>query len=144
MKRYISLLLALLLMVGLLAGCGNTEEKPSTEPSTGTTTEPSQAPDDGGDPTDEPSDEFPLPLTEDEVTFDYWLPNSYSFDGFSSYDDNVFYQWMEEKTGVHINFINPPSSGVTEAFQTMILSEDYPDFIYRIFSYYSGGVDKAI
>lgn len=83
MKRYISLLLALLLMVGLLAGCGNTEEKPSTEPSTSTTTDPTQAPDDGNDPTEEPSDEFPLPLTEDEVTFDYWLPNSMTFEGYS-------------------------------------------------------------
>lgn len=144
MKKYISLLLALLLMVGLLAGCGNTEEKPSTAPSTDPTTEPTQAPNNGDDPTTEPVDEVKLPLTEDDVTFDYWLPNSMTFEGYSGSEDSEFYKWMEKQTGVHINFINPPSSGVTESFQTMVLSEDYPDFIYRVFSFYSGGVDKAI
>lgn len=149
MKKALALLLALLMMCSLLAGCGNNgDENPSTEPTSSDTvsTEPSElpsyeAPDEGSD-TD--IYEVQLPLTEDTVSFDYWVPNGSTFDGFSTYADNLFYQWMEEQTGVHLNFNHPAVGGESEAFQTMVLSQDYPDFVWGVFSYYTGGVDKAI
>lgn len=141
MKKVLSLLLALLMMAGLLAGCAGGEENPSTP----TSTEPSSAPSYEAPVSTEPgSNEIELPLTEDDVTFDYWVTNSASFEGYSSFNDNLFYQWMEEKTGVHLNFIHPTVGSENENFQTMILSNDYPDFISFFSNYYSGGVDKAI
>ena len=141
MKKALSLLLAVLLMVGLLASCGNGEENPSAP----TSTEPSAAPSYEAPVSIEPGDtEIELPLTEDEVTFDYWVTNSASFEDYSSFNDNLFYQWMEEQTGVHLNFIHPTVGSESETFQTMILSNDYPDFISFFSNYYSGGVDKAI
>ena len=77
MKKTLCLLLAVLMLAGLLVGCGGGEEKTSTPPSsapTGTTsTEPA---------TDEPSDEPPahegaeieLPLSEDVITLDWMVP----------------------------------------------------------------------
>ncbi len=144
MRRTFALLLALLLTVGLLAGCNGSDEEtdPSSEPdNTDPTTVPSFVP---IDPDDQEFDEIELPLTEDEHTFTYWQQNGYSFEDFSTYDDNLFYQWMEEQTGVDIEWIHPPAGSETENFQTMVLSADYPDFIQGIKGYYTGGVDKAI
>ena len=141
MKKVFCLLLAVLMMAGMFAGCGGgQEEDPSTAPSTNPTSNPTPINQD--DPTELP--EVELPLTDDTVEFDYWYPSTYSFEDFNSYDDNLFFQWMEEQTNVHLNFIHPASGGATENFNTMILSGDYTDFIHMLKNYYSGGVDKAI
>ncbi len=145
MKKIFALLLAVLMVAGLMSGCSNGEETTSTEPSTSASSNPSTAPSYEA-VTDEPSDgsEFDFPLVDDTLTLDYWVPNSASFEGFSSYNDNLFYQWMAEKTGVVMNFAHPASGSETEAFQTMVLSNEYPDLVWGVSTYYTGGVDKAI
>ena len=146
MKKVLALLLALLMMAGLLAGCEKGEETPSSEPTqsgnTDPTTVPSFDPNAAGDGTD--PYEYELPLTEEDISFTYWIPNSSSFEEFSTYDDNLFYQWMEEQTGVDIIFEHPAVGSETEAFQTMILSGSYPEFVQGIKNRYNGGADKAI
>ena len=144
MKKTLALLLALLMMAGLLAGCGSSEEtNPSTEPGN-TNTDPTTAPSFVPVDENEEIEDYELPLTEDEVQFTYWIPNGQSFETFSTYDDNLFYQWMEEQTGVDLVFEHPATGSEKEAFQTMILSNDYPEFVQSIKGYYDGGVDKAI
>ncbi len=146
MKKFIALLLALLMMAGLLAGCGGGEETPSTEPSSeGTTsTEPTAAPSyEGPVESTEPA-EIELPLVDDIHDFEYWIENPYSFEDFSTYGDNLFFQWMEDQTNVHIVWNHPASGSVQEAFQTMILSNELPDFIQGVKGYYTGGVDKMV
>ncbi len=146
MKKFIALLLALLMMAGLLAGCGGGgEETTSQEPSSGTTsTEPTNAPTYEA-PTEsvEPT-EIELPLVEDIHEFEYWIANGYSFEEFSTYADNLFFQWMEDQTNVHIKWNHPASGSESEAFQTMILSNELPDFIQSVKNYYTGGVDKMV
>ena len=145
MKKFIALLLALLMMAGLLAGCGGGgEETTSQEPSGTTSTEPTNAPTYEA-PTEsvEPT-EIELPLVDDIHTFEFWIQNGYSFEDFSTYADNLFFQWMEDQTNVHIEWNHPASGSETEAFQTMILSNELPDFIQSVKNYYTGGVDKMI
>lgn len=146
MKKVLALLLALMMVFGLLAGCTDSGEE--------ATNDPTAAPTSGSDPTSAPTappapsgDEIPafeLPITEDDITFEWWHQDSYSFEGYSSTEDSLFWKWMEEQTGVTIDFVNPAAGSEAESFQTMVLSGDASDFISYIQRYYSGGVDKAI
>ena len=82
----------------------------------------------------------------DGSSFTYWC----SMDGASSvslesYADMLFYQELEKRTGVHIDFIHPvKGSKGSEAFVTMISSSDLPDMIEYTWSLYSGGPELAI
>ena len=147
MKKLLALLLALLMVAGLLAGCSNSgeENNPSSEPGNTGSNEPTSAPTYTGPVGgDEELPDVELPLTENNDQFICWIGNGQTFQDFSTYDDNLFYQWMEEQTGVDLVFNHPASGSEREAFQTMVLSGDYPDFVQSVKNYYDGGVDKAI
>lgn len=140
MKRIACVPILAAMLISLLSSCGGGGggETPSASPS-------SVAPPSYSAPvSSEPIDEIELPLTDEEVEFEYWMPNSQSFEGFASYDDNLFYQWMTDQTGVAIRWVHPPAGSEKENFQTLVLSGEYPDFVHRVANYYDGGVDKAI
>ncbi len=138
MRKTVCLSVLTALLVGLMCSCGGGGGGTSPTPSSTVVPPSYEAP-----PSVEPG-EIELPLTEEEVTFEYWMPNDHTFEGFSTYDDNLFYQWMEEQTGVHIQWVHPPVGSERENFQTMVLSTSFPDFVHRVAGYYDGGVDKAI
>ncbi|MGI6691960.1 MAG: extracellular solute-binding protein [Christensenellales bacterium] len=43
------------------------------------------------------------------------------------YETNDFTLWLEEKSGIHINFVQLPSDGITEKVAMMIAGNDLPD-----------------
>ena len=83
-----------------------------------------------------------LPLTGEKVTFDAWWPmnaNSYITD----YNEATNTQEMENRTNIHIEYYQPPSTEAATSFPLMIASNDYADLIFYA-GYYTGGGDKAI
>lgn len=74
------------------------------------------------------------------VTLSYWLPFSSTL--IKSLDENIVYQEMEKKTGIKIEFINPPVGQETDNFNLLVSSGDLPDIIYD--QGYKGGGNKAI
>ena len=69
-----------------------------------------------------------LPISTEPVTLTVWagLPA-----GQPDYPDSDMTKWLEEKTGVHINWVQVSSSERSTLFNTSISSGDYPD-IYMI------------
>lgn len=64
---------------------------------------------------------------------------------YSTLNENPFFQELEKRTGVHVNFIHQPPGSGTEHFNLMIASGDYPEVIEASwFSVYAGGPQKAI
>ena len=46
--------------------------------------------------------------------------------GLSDYNDSDYYQWLEEKTGVHIEWIMPVEGTEQESFNLIFASDEMP------------------
>ena len=84
--------------------------------------------------------------TTDGKNFTYWaVMDSYSTRTLDSYNDMLFYQEMEKRTGVHIDFIHPiEGSTGNEAFIAMLTGEKIPDMIEYEWEDYTGGPQQAL
>ncbi len=88
---------------------------------------------------------YDKPLTEKPVTFTYWVSlSANAAASISSYAENRMYPVVEEKTGVHLDFIHPTMGQEKEQFNLMIASRDLPDLIEYGWTSYNGGPEKAI
>ena len=63
---------------------------------------------------------------------------------YQSLNEMPIYQELEKRTGIHIDFIHPPTGQEPEQFSLMIASRDLPDLITHEWFNYPGGPDKAI
>lgn len=134
-KKMICLLMAATLAVGTMAGCGSnaegTEEKADST-ATASSGETAEA------------KEITLPLTDEPVTLKVWLPAvSIVLTTWGDYNSVPFFQEMEKRTGVHLEFETPVEGEETTAFNLMISSGELPDIICWP-NYYSDGYDAAI
>ena len=171
MKQVLSILLALCLIV-CLGACGGTAESaaaqsdsepaleasepaspeaasPAAEPAEAEVSaeeaEESSAPDDQAEEIEAQSFEIPMPLTEEPVTFTFFMRfNPQVQDWCQDMSDNLFYSTLEEMSNVHIEFklFHPMSVG--EQFNLEMASGDYSDMYCEIGSNYVGGFDKAV
>jgi putative aldouronate transport system substrate-binding protein len=136
-KRLLTLLLSAVLTVGLLAGCG----------SSGNDAKDSGASQEAAAPAGEAgeSEEITFPLKE-KVTLTAWrVPQTTDPKlGITTFNDIEAVQAWEEATNVHIEWMEPPAGQEQENFNLMITSGDYPDLIFDVGQYYTGGLDKAI
>lgn len=154
--RLLSLLCALALMVGVLAGCGDNSAASSA---------PAESPDAAEAPTEAPAEPndaetgpetaaadtesaelvsiFPLDDTETLTMFYPWSPRFVQL-GYDSPNDFTFYSTLETKTNVHIDFTATGADVVQEKFQLMMATQDYTDMFFNCLDYYSGGIAKAL
>lgn len=165
MKRLIAMLLALVLCLGLFAGCGGDtaqSEATSAPAEESTAAAPEEAPAEEPAPEEAPAEE-PAPaesVTEEPVEpaweyaplsypitdgaeLDYWLIWELSPDTvYSDISEHVQLAYLEEHTGVHLNVLAQSQAAGQTNTDLMIASGDYPDLIGG-FSY-STGMDAAI
>ena len=83
----------------------------------------------------------------DGSSFTYWgtLDSVAQSTGITNYADMMFFQELEKRTGVKVNFIHPISGSTgNEAFLTMISAKDRPDMIEYSWENYTGGPQAAI
>ena len=69
----------------------------------------------------------------------------------ANFNDAEFFQWYEQKTNIHINFIVPPARSEKDAFNLLFASGNLPDIVYGNVNtapadahVFSGGEDMAI
>lgn len=144
-RRLLSLFVAFLFLFALIAGCTQ-ESVPETTP---TPTQDSKA---ATTPKTESKLEekaevsgFKLPIVEEMVSFDVWIPGSPpATTRLENEDDNISIQAVEKLTNVHINRIRPGGANAQEAFNLSITSGDFPDSYITNPNFYIGGFDKYI
>ncbi|MBP5599030.1 MAG: hypothetical protein J6X48_01980, partial [Lachnospiraceae bacterium] len=156
-KRIVSLLLTAVMVTALFAGCGSTSVEESTPTSTVESTESTEgteavaAEDDGtGIPTSTvykgETDQQTYPISDEKITLTYWYPNANSMGTLADYNDSEFFQWLEEKTNIHIEFIVPAAGEESQSFNNLFISGELPDIMYTQPKYhmYRDGMDAAI
>lgn len=171
--RLLSLVLAVLYLMGLMASCnqiGENTDSPAAE------TEASLLPTAGqaaagqgtpGQPTDgEPASTSPeaiggvgptasslydglyaytLPLTTEEVSFTYFCTMSPMWASYmDSYDDNDSVLALKEMTGASISYQAYIPENAQIQFALMVASGEYADFIKGGIDMYTGGMDAAV
>ena len=63
----------------------------------------------------------------------YWIPiGATNAQHYTDMSEHPFYIWLEEQTGVHINFIHPSWEQMNQQFNLMMTNNDYYDLIYSI------------
>ena len=168
MKKFLSLLLSLTMMLCAFSGCGNnaassaapgSDSTPSDAPSE-TTAEatPAAAPADAEadsaaepDSMAEPADgeegwsytPISYPLADTPATLDYWITWELSADTmYNDVSEHIALKELEEATGVHLNLLAQSQAAGQTNTNPMIASGDYADMI-GMFSY-ATGMDAAI
>lgn len=82
-----------------------------------------------------PESETVFPITEEPLTLDYWVPmNPNALVVLDSYADMTAYQELARLSNITFNFIHPPSEGVDQALNLMIVSGNLPDILETTWS----------
>lgn len=87
------------------------------------------------------------PISKEKITLTMWYPMGDSLGELADYNDSEFWQWYEEKTNIHIEFIVPATGTEKDNFNLLFASGDMPDLIYSNppqYGVYRGGEDAAI
>ena len=101
-----------------------------------------------GSPAMAADEKSPLYIEGSEgVTLTYWIPmSSTQTQYFSNLNEHPFWQWMEEQTGVHIEFVHPAEDQMSTQFSLMMASNNFYDLMFQV-EYPDGpqaGVDDGV
>ena len=135
-KLLVMLTVMALLFAAAFTGCTKEAEPAVTEKPTEAVAQTTEEAD--------PGEENQLPegrLVAEPLTLTMWFP--FTSDIIDSANDNVVFQTLEEITGVHIDFVHPPSGEEDENFNLMLASNDLTD-MFRNPRTYPGGNDKGV
>lgn len=141
-KRMAAFAAALVIAMGLLAGCGQQNSESSRKAESGNSSQAavSQAESGGtGESTPEAAvTGYPI-VQQDTVTLRYWTTINPAASKFiEDYSENIAYQKIAEQTGITIDFILPAIGQEQDQFNLMIVSGEYPDLIAHS-NLYKGG-----
>ena len=128
-KRILAVLLTAVMMISLLAGCGDKKTDTTKEDTKKEdTTTPSGS---GSAGSDAPVNaEHPYWLTDEKITLTVTTMDGANNNFEPPNNDDPFWQWMEEQTNVHIEWDIIPNAGYNEVIQTRLAAgTDLSDII---------------
>lgn len=135
-KKWVNTSLAVSLSAGLLAACGSGEEaKPASSPAAGSPAAGSAAPGASG----------AAATAWTPITISYWVPmDPNTARSLKTYNDSLFFQELEKRTQVKVNFQHTSTTTEKEQFNLLMASGNLPDVVEYNWTLYSGGPEKAI
>lgn len=160
-KRLSALLLILCMVLAVFSGCGDTaKSETGSEAPAPVQSEQAEAPDTPAETTESVQEtasvveeeaspyalyEWPLPLTEEDVTFSVsMMINPQLAAYYAGYQDNPSWAEYSARTGVNFEFQNISAMNMAEQYTLMFASQDYPNIMHSALSYYSSGADAAV
>lgn len=145
-RRLFSLLLAALMLLSLLAACGQAETPAASDGDVQTDAPaPSEPETPNAETPAEPPGEVTLPIAAESTTYTMWVPNF--LDAAMSYNDpNEFPIWqeLERRTNIHIDWTLATLANAQEQFSLMLTSQSCTDLMAGAPSFLTGGIDYSI
>ena len=148
--RLLAVLLAALMCLSLLAGCGNGA---ASESGSGSANEPENkfaesVSSSANEPTEEPEAEpaavqYPIAGDDNELSL-YMLFAEMVAQYYDGPENSVFWPELEKRTGVHINFKLTNNENQLTNYNIMVATGDLTDLIYSIDAYNTGSLDTAV
>ena len=138
-KRGIALLLSLIMASSVIAGCGASEETGKSAQTNSSSTDTAVSAE---------ATELTLPLTDEKETITVWMTNdttAMAKNG-GDYNNNPYYQELEARTNVHVDWQVPAAQTESEQFNLLFTSGELPDLMYYSTGsvYYKDGLDAAV
>ncbi len=153
LTRILSIVLAMVFVLALFAGCGDGSQESTEAPEEQTEAPATEAPSQGdseneaAEPTDEPeSTEVQLPICEEATYFTHWgavAPYAASLISDPA-NDQAIYKLIGEKTNIYFDFMTTPAQEEANNFAIIISSGEYPQVMENAVSCYTTGADGAI
>lgn len=141
-KKISALLLTAAMTASLLSGCGNGNA--DTAADAATASENADAALTVADSEVE-AQEVTLPLADELTTLTLFMPLDANMATITSdYNENKFFQELEKRTNVHIEFQCPTVGEESTAYNLMIASNELPDIIAHNNYNYADGLDAAV
>ena len=134
LKRALALGMSATRVGATLAGCGGSASSTaatSTETASSAATEA------------EATTDSDKPFAGTTLTW-YTTLNGNVSDNFANLGDTPWAKYVEEQTGITIEFQHPTQGSEAEEFAVMLASGEYPDIIEYTWTTYSGGAGAAI
>ena len=132
-KRSLALGMAVAMVGATLAGCGGSSSAAASSTAESTA---------GSEAAAEPAN-AEKPYEGTTLTW-YTKLNANVSDNYTNLGETPWAQYVEEKTGIHIEFQHPTQGSENEEFAVMVASGEYPDIIEHTWTSYSGGGGAAI
>lgn len=98
----------------------------------------------------EAEEEFKLPIVDEPFTITIWAPaGDVVYKTMSNLGESAFYQEMEKRTGIHVEFIHPAVGSEAESLNLLLSSSELPDIICPPYGWkyptgYDGGVADGL
>ncbi len=128
-KQALAAMLCVGLAASLLSGCGNNGNDTAQ---TGDAIIPEVT----------TSDTYPI---QTDVELDYWVGLNANVAAYAgSMNETEMAKYLQEETGIKVNFIHPAAGQEKEKFNLMVASRDMEDIVEYDWYNYTGGPDKAI
>lgn len=159
-KKLAALLMVLALLMGLMAGCGaevsvaeDTASVPSvTETSTveapveeATEEAPAEVPSEEAPVEEPPVEAGPFVVSEEPAELELFITIPDHIKQYiNKMEDMDGFTEAEKLTNVHVTCITASNETLTDQFNLMVASGDYPDLCRDVASNYSGGLVKAL
>lgn len=138
-KRMLALGMSAAMVCGMLAGCGSGD---SSSAASETSTDAAQTTAEA-DSTAAAATDSDKPYAGVTLTW-YTKMNANVSEVYSNLGETPWVQYVEEQTGIHIEFQHPTQGSENEEFAIMVASGEYPDIIEHTWTQYSGGAGAAI
>jgi putative aldouronate transport system substrate-binding protein len=86
-----------------------------------------------------------LPIVSKPVTLTcFWEADPKALAVIPSYDKMAYFQEMEKRTGIKVEFLHPPAGQTDQQFALMLSTNDLPDMVWYNWTRVPGGVGSII